>query len=164
MQAALERARALEFRISSDECVGRLLAVLAAGVPAGGRVLEIGTGVGMGTAWIVAGVGERTDVEVVTVERDFRLVEAVRSWGWPCFVQLVNADVLEVLESLGSFDLEVRPETRPRQLVARWSECARAAEHRSTRISNAHARSTEGPGAGGPHGRQRSGRAFRPQL
>lgn len=105
VQAALERARALEFRISSDECLGRLLAVLAAGVPAGGRVLEIGTGVGMGTAWIVAGLGERTDVEVVTVERDSRLVEAVRSWGWPCFVQLVNADVLEVLASLGSFDL-----------------------------------------------------------
>src|SRR5215470_3281846 len=72
----------------------------------------------------------------------------------------------------GAVVLEVRPETRPRHLVSRLSECARAAEHRSTRISNAHARSTEGPGKGaptqwgcnGPHGRQRSGRAFRPHL
>ena len=72
--------------------------------------------------------------------------------------------------------LEVRPETRPRHLGARWSECARAAKHRSTRISNAHARSTEGPGAGGPHPgpprsllhgvdrRHRSGQAFRLHL
>src|SRR5262249_59108728 len=55
---------------------------------------------------------------------------------------------------------EVRPETRPRHLGARWSECARAAdsgpprnpwvswggEHRSTRISNAYARSAD-PGS-----------------
>src|SRR5215831_6652970 len=68
--------------------------------------------------------------------------------------------------------LEVRPETRPRHLGARWSECARAAEHRCTRISNAYARSAEGPGKGaptqwgcnGPHGRRRSGRTFRPHL
>ena len=55
---------------------------------------------------------------------------------------------------------EVRPETRLRHLVSRWSECARAAEsgsprnpwvswggeHRSTRISNAYARSAD-PGS-----------------
>src|SRR5262249_10889500 len=74
--------------------------------------------------------------------------------------------------------LEMRPETRPRHLVSRWSECARAAdsgsprnpwvswggEHRSTRISNAYARRADpgsprnprfrgvgdGPGKGAP--------------
>jgi predicted O-methyltransferase YrrM len=103
--AAEERARALEFKISCNECAGRLLAVLAAGVPASGRVLEIGSGVGMGTAWVVSGLGERTDVEVVTVERDPRLFEAVQLWRWPRFVRLLHADVLEVLGSLGSFEL-----------------------------------------------------------
>src|SRR5215813_2441211 len=83
--------------------------------------------------------------------------------------------------------LEMRPETRPRHLVSRWSECARAAdsgsprnpwvswggEHRSTRISNAYARSADpgsprnprfrgvgdGPGKGAPTrgGMQRAG-------
>ena len=50
--------------------MGRLLAALAAAVPSGGRVLEIGTGVGVGLAWLVHGLGARRDVEVVTVELD----------------------------------------------------------------------------------------------
>jgi len=103
--AAIERAHAAGFTISSEDCVGRLLAVLAAAVPAGGRVLEMGTGVGMGTAWIVTGLGERRDVEVVTVERDACLAEALRGWPWPAFVRLVQADALEALGWLGTFDL-----------------------------------------------------------
>ena len=103
--AAIERARAADFTISSEDCVGRLLAVLAAAVPAGGRVLEMGAGIGMGTAWIVSGLGERRDVEVVTVERDARLAEALRGWPWPAFVRLVQADALDALGRLGTFDL-----------------------------------------------------------
>jgi predicted O-methyltransferase YrrM len=103
--AAIERARAAEFRISSEDCVGRLLAVLAAAVPEGGRVLEMGSGVGMGTAWIVTGLGERRDVEVVTVERDALLAEALRGWRWPAFVRLLHADALDALGRLGTFDL-----------------------------------------------------------
>lgn len=103
--AAIERARAAQFTISSEDCVGRLLAVLAAAVPEGGRVLEMGTGVGMGTAWIVTGLAERRDVEVVTVERDARLAEALRAWPWPAFVRLLHADALDALGSLGTFDL-----------------------------------------------------------
>ena len=109
--AAMERARAEGFTISSEDCVGRLLAVLAAAVPAGGRVLEVGTGVGMGTAWIVTGLGDRRDVELVTVERDPSLVAAVRAWPWPAFVRLLQADVLDVLGRLGTFDL-VFPDSR----------------------------------------------------
>lgn len=103
--AAMERARAAGFTISSEDCVGRLLAVLAAAVPAGGRVLEMGTGVGMGTAWIVTGLGKRRDAEVVTVERDACLAEALRGWPWPAFVRLVQANALDALGWLGTFDL-----------------------------------------------------------
>ena len=103
--AAIERARAAGFVISSRECVGRLLAVLAAAVPEGGRVLEMGTGVGMATAWIVTGLGDRRDVEVVTVERDPRLAESLRAWPWPAFVRLLQADALDALGRLGTFDL-----------------------------------------------------------
>jgi len=47
---------------------GRLLAALAAALPPGARVLELGTGVGVGTAWLVEGLLPRTDVRVVSVE------------------------------------------------------------------------------------------------
>ena len=53
--------------------MGRLLSTLAAAVPPGGRILEIGTGVGVGLAWLAAGLEGREDVEVLTVESDERL-------------------------------------------------------------------------------------------
>jgi predicted O-methyltransferase YrrM len=102
---AKRRANERRFAMSCHDDVGRLLAVLAGAVPPGGRVLEIGTGAGVGTGWISAGLRGRTDVEVVSVEVDTHLSEAVRSWSWPAYVQIVNADALEALESLGAFDL-----------------------------------------------------------
>jgi predicted O-methyltransferase YrrM len=54
----MERANELGFEQSCEADVGRLLAVLAAGVPGGGRILEIGTGAGVGTAWMVEGIGD----------------------------------------------------------------------------------------------------------
>jgi predicted O-methyltransferase YrrM len=47
--ASRQRAAEIGFAFSCEDEVGRLLAVLAATVPAGGRILEIGTG--MGVAW-----------------------------------------------------------------------------------------------------------------
>jgi predicted O-methyltransferase YrrM len=52
----LERAaRTLGFTLSSDLLTGSLLRTLAASKPAG-DILELGTGVGMGTAWLLAGM------------------------------------------------------------------------------------------------------------
>ncbi len=70
VRAAYERASSAGFELACEVEVGRLLAALAAAVPGGGRVLEIGTGVGVGLAWLVHGLGARRDVEVVTVELD----------------------------------------------------------------------------------------------
>jgi demethylmenaquinone methyltransferase/2-methoxy-6-polyprenyl-1,4-benzoquinol methylase len=78
---------------------------LAAGVREGGRILEIGTGVGTGCAWIVHGLGSRTDVEVVSVELDDDCAAAAASVEWPDYVQLHHGDALELLGSLGTFDL-----------------------------------------------------------
>jgi hypothetical protein len=41
------------FTRSCEPGTGALLAVLAAAVPAGGRILELGTGAGVGTAWLI---------------------------------------------------------------------------------------------------------------
>lgn len=53
--------------MSCEERTGNLLAVLAAARP-GGRVLELGTGVGEGTAWLLSGMDDAS--HLVTVELD----------------------------------------------------------------------------------------------
>lgn len=105
--AAKERAARAGFRLSSEDGVGQMLAVLAGGVPEGGRVLEMGTGVGVGLAWIVSGLAglERSDAEVVSVESDPRVAALAQSCEWPSWVRLVEGDSLTVLETFGSFDL-----------------------------------------------------------
>jgi predicted O-methyltransferase YrrM len=99
------RAGELGFPSSCRDEVGRLLAVLAATVPPRGRILEIGTGAGVGTAWITAGLDGRTDVELVSVEADPEVSGATSRGSWPAYVQIVTADAAEALPKLGAFDL-----------------------------------------------------------
>ena len=80
--------------------------MLAAQVPAEGRILELGTGAGVGTAWIVSGLLPRTDVEVLTVERDPQTAAVAALGDWPSFVELRRGDALDVLaQTDGTFDL-----------------------------------------------------------
>jgi demethylmenaquinone methyltransferase/2-methoxy-6-polyprenyl-1,4-benzoquinol methylase len=102
---ARERAREFGFTMSSEPDVGRLLATLAAAVPAGGRVIELGTGSGSGLAWLVHGLGARDDVSVVSVDRDGRLLAAVGEDDWPGWVELVEGDGADVAAARGPFDL-----------------------------------------------------------
>ncbi|MER5184026.1 class I SAM-dependent methyltransferase [Streptomyces sp. NPDC002896] len=60
-------AREAGFTMSCEERTGSLLAVLAAARP-GGRILELGTGVGEGTAWLLSGMDGAS--RLVTVELD----------------------------------------------------------------------------------------------
>jgi demethylmenaquinone methyltransferase/2-methoxy-6-polyprenyl-1,4-benzoquinol methylase len=92
--------------MSSDPAVGRLLAVLAAQLPDRARVLEFGTGVGVGTAWLVSGLLPRTDAMVLTVESDPQTAALAARGDWPSFVELRHGDALDVLEQTGgTFDL-----------------------------------------------------------
>jgi len=97
-------ARNLGFTMSSNATVGALLAVCAAGVPNGGRILEIGTGAGSGLAWLAHGVGNRP-VEIVSVESDPRVAAAVRRQEWPSNVTLLEGDILALFDELRIFDL-----------------------------------------------------------
>ncbi|MBF5082222.1 class I SAM-dependent methyltransferase [Quadrisphaera sp. INWT6] len=101
--AAERRAVERSFAHSCEQATGRVLAVLAASVRPGGRVLELGTGVGVGTAWVVSGLEGREDVEVVTVEHDQALAELVRSTDLP--VTVLTGDAEALLPGLGTFDL-----------------------------------------------------------
>ena len=91
--------------MSCDPAVGRLLAVLAAHLPDGARMLELGTGTGAGTAWIVSGLAARTDVTVISVEKDPGTAELAADGDWPSFVDLRRGDALAVLAGSGTFDL-----------------------------------------------------------
>ncbi|MFG1960169.1 O-methyltransferase [Nonomuraea sp. NPDC049028] len=104
VRAAHERAKAAGFDYSCDPDVGRLLAVLAAQVPEGGRILEIGTGLGAGVGWLVSGLRPRTDVTVTTIESDPERA-GLAAQGWPEFVDPRVGDALESLAGLGTFDL-----------------------------------------------------------
>jgi predicted O-methyltransferase YrrM len=103
--AACDRAASAGFQLSCEAGVGRLLAALAAAVPSGGRVLEIGTGVGVGLAWLVHGLGARRDVEVVTVELDDEVRRTARSARRSAWVRFESGDGAEVVGRLGQFDL-----------------------------------------------------------
>nr|WP_062203972.1 class I SAM-dependent methyltransferase [Streptomyces sp. NBRC 109706] len=67
---ALRTASAWGFPDSCTPAVGRLLRLLAASKP-GGIIAESGTGAGVGTAWLHAGLS--ADARLITVERDARL-------------------------------------------------------------------------------------------
>ncbi|BEL02591.1 hypothetical protein Q0Z83_007820 [Actinoplanes sichuanensis] len=102
---AEERAGRLGFGMSCEAPVGRLLSVLAAAVPAGGRILELGTGAGIGTAWLAAGLTGRDDVTLTTVELDPALVAAFHDAPWPSWTEILEGDATALLPGLGRFDL-----------------------------------------------------------
>jgi len=56
--------RELGFRMASGPQTGSLLRCLAASKP-GGRLLELGTGTGLGTAWLLAGMDACSKLETV---------------------------------------------------------------------------------------------------
>jgi predicted O-methyltransferase YrrM len=103
--AALRRARDAGFGMSCEDSVGRLLATLAAGVPEGGLVLELGTGAGVGTAWIVSGLTPRTDVRVMTVESDHATAALTGDGHWPSFVTRMCDDGLAALAGMRARDI-----------------------------------------------------------
>ena len=100
---ALALAEAAGFEGSSIPEVGRLLHVLAA-ARGRARVAEIGTGYGVGAAWILAALAP--SVPFFTVEPDAaRAAAAAALFREDANVQVVRGDWREVLPSLAPFDL-----------------------------------------------------------
>ena len=62
--AILSETDALGFNMVSEPKVGAFLAALAASKP-GGRLLELGTGTGHGTAWLLSGVDSKSSLDGV---------------------------------------------------------------------------------------------------
>jgi predicted O-methyltransferase YrrM len=75
LDAILAETIALGFTMASEPKVGALLAALAATKP-GGRLLELGTGTGHGTAWLLFGMDQRSTLD--TVDNDANVAAVAR--------------------------------------------------------------------------------------
>jgi predicted O-methyltransferase YrrM len=99
------RTAELNFTMASESLTGALLRVLAASKP-GGRLLELGTGTGVGTAWLLAGMDASSTLVSVDVDP---MVQAVarETLGHDRRLNLVTSDGAAFLwrQKPGSFDL-----------------------------------------------------------
>jgi predicted O-methyltransferase YrrM len=95
---AIEReTRDLGFSMASEARTGALLRVLAAAKPAG-RFLELGTGTGLATAWLLDGMDSES--RLITVEAEPRLTAvAERHLGADPRLEIRVEDALDFLEA-----------------------------------------------------------------
>src|SRR6266568_9664434 len=75
LKAIQEMTQAINFTIGSDQQTGSLLRTLAATKPSG-TFLELGTGTGLGTAWILDGMDAQS--QLITVDRNEHTSAAAR--------------------------------------------------------------------------------------
>lgn len=105
LPAILDRTTALAFSMPSEPRTGAMLRVLAATKP-GGRLLELGTGTGLSTAWMLDGM-DRT-ATLVSVDIDAGLQAVAREiLGDDPRLEIVTADAAAFLRRQvdASFDL-----------------------------------------------------------
>jgi predicted O-methyltransferase YrrM len=73
LAAILEQSRKLDFTMASERKTGALLRALATSKPSG-RLLELGTGTGVGTAWLLAGMDATSTLISVDTNFSFQSV------------------------------------------------------------------------------------------
>jgi predicted O-methyltransferase YrrM len=67
LSAIVRDSDRIGFTMSSEPLTGSLLRVLAASKP-GGRLLELGTGTGVGTSWLLSGMDEGSRLESIDTD------------------------------------------------------------------------------------------------
>jgi predicted O-methyltransferase YrrM len=100
-----ERTTDLQFSMASEPLVGAMLRTLAASKPGGG-FLELGTGTGIATAWLLEGMDARSTL--ISVDSDGTVQQVARdSLGADGRLTLVTFGGLEFLlgQPAESFDL-----------------------------------------------------------
>ena len=101
----LERTTELGFNMASEPLTGAFLRTLAASKPRG-RLLELGTGTGIATAWLLDGMDAGS--RLVSVDNDASVqVIACEAFGQDTRLTLVTGDGIEFLKSVdaAAFDL-----------------------------------------------------------
>lgn len=77
IQSILDKTRSIGFEQLSDPLLGQLLATLSATKP-GGRFIELGTGSGLSTAWILQGMDKQSTLE--SIDNDDILVSIAKQY------------------------------------------------------------------------------------
>jgi predicted O-methyltransferase YrrM len=77
LQRILQESDALGFRMASDLLTGSLLRTLAATKPAG-KLLEIGTGTGIATSWLLEGMDQES--QLITIDQDTEVVSVAKKY------------------------------------------------------------------------------------
>ena len=105
LDGILARTAELGFGMASEPRTGALLRALAASKP-GGRMLELGTGTGVGTTWLLAGMDAESTLVSVDIDANVQLVAREALGGDPrlTFVTEHAASFLRGLPA-ASFDL-----------------------------------------------------------
>ena len=85
----VQATKAIEFSMASDLQTGSLLKTLVASKPSG-RILELGTGTGLATSWIVDGMDKGT--KLLTIENNELLLDIARKALQDARVEFVLAD------------------------------------------------------------------------
>lgn len=91
-EALTLKTKALGFDMPSDLRTGSLLKTLVA-LKAGSRILELGTGTGLATSWILSGMDSRS--QLITVDNNELLLTVAREQLPDTRIQFVCADGYE---------------------------------------------------------------------
>jgi len=100
----VQATKLMEFNMASDLQTGSLLKTLVASKPSG-RILELGTGTGLATSWIVDGMDQAP--KLVTIENNELLLDIARKALHDTRVEFVLADGYEWIQNYSGekFDL-----------------------------------------------------------
>ncbi|SDD22102.1 O-methyltransferase [Niabella drilacis] len=103
-EAIALKTKALGFDMPSDLQTGSLLRTLAASKP-GGRILELGTGTGLATSWILSGMD--TGTALVSVDNNELLISVAQEQLKDDRIEFVCADGYEWITTYNgaTFDL-----------------------------------------------------------
>lgn len=93
-QKIKEATEPLKFSMASDLYTGSLLKTLAASKPAG-RFLELGTGTGLATAWILAGLDKKSSL--ISIENNELLIDVAKKYISDARVEFILADAYDWL-------------------------------------------------------------------
>jgi predicted O-methyltransferase YrrM len=101
----LRDSEAIQFGMPSDMQTGALLRMLAASKPSG-TFLELGTGTGLGAAWLLAGMDEASTLVSIETNKEFQEI-AGRHLGNDLRLKLIGCDALDFIEAHegNAFDL-----------------------------------------------------------
>ncbi len=91
-EAIKEATAVLEFTMASDLYTGSLLKTLAASKPSA-RLLELGAGTGLATAWIVSGMDEKSSL--IAIENNEILIDVANKYIIDRRVEFLLADAYE---------------------------------------------------------------------